>query len=45
MDARTENALQRFVRKTRALFASEADLERRWTALGPEFSELLETPR
>ncbi len=44
MDARTENALQRFVRKTRALFASEADPERRWTALSPVFAELLADP-
>lgn len=37
----TENALERFVRKTRTLFAEEADPEKRWTSLRPVLSELL----
>ncbi len=36
-----ENALDRFVRKTRGLFASEPDLEKRWAALAPVLAELL----
>ncbi len=39
--AETENALSRFVRKTRALFAKEPDLDKRWTALRPILAELL----
>ena len=44
METRTENALERFVRKTRALFAKEADLEKRWNALRPVLAELLADP-
>lgn len=40
----TENALQRFVRKTRDLFARQSDLDRRWSALSPILSELLADP-
>ena len=39
-----ENALERFVRKTRELFAREQDLEKRWTALTPILGELLADP-
>jgi hypothetical protein len=35
------NALDRFVRKTRALFSEEMDPERRWTLLNPVLAELL----
>jgi predicted metal-dependent enzyme (double-stranded beta helix superfamily) len=40
----TENALSRFVRKTRALFAKEPDLDKRWNALRPILAELLADP-
>ena len=40
----TENALERFVRKTRELFAGEADPEKRWTSLSPVLAELLAAP-
>jgi predicted metal-dependent enzyme (double-stranded beta helix superfamily) len=40
----SENALDRFVRKTRELFADEADLEKRWTSLNPILAELLADP-
>ena len=40
----TENALGRFVAKTRELFASEPDLDKRWEALTPILSELLADP-
>lgn len=40
----TENAFERFVRRTRDLFAEEADLDRRWTALRPILAELLADP-
>ena len=40
----TENALERFVRKTRELFAMEADPAKRWTSLGPVLAELLADP-
>jgi predicted metal-dependent enzyme (double-stranded beta helix superfamily) len=36
-----ENALDRFVSKTRKLFAEEPDLERRWAALYPLLAEML----
>jgi predicted metal-dependent enzyme (double-stranded beta helix superfamily) len=42
--AQTENALLRFVRKTRDLFAQERDLDRRWNALRPILAELLADP-
>jgi hypothetical protein len=37
----TETALDRFITKTRDLFAAETDPERRWAALAPVLSELL----
>lgn len=40
----TENALERFVRKTRALFAAESDLDKRWNNLRPILAELLAEP-
>jgi len=40
----SENALERFVRRTRELFAAEHDPERRWTALSPVLAELLADP-
>ena len=39
-----ENPMERFIRKTRALFAKERDLEKRWTALRPALAELLADP-
>ena len=38
------NAMERFVRKTRALFAQGPDLDARWTALRPILAELLADP-
>ena len=43
-DTNRENALERFVRKTRELFAREQDLEKRWSALKPVLAELLADP-
>ena len=39
-----ENAMERFVRKTRALFAHEPDLDKRWNSLRPILAELLADP-
>jgi predicted metal-dependent enzyme (double-stranded beta helix superfamily) len=39
-----ENAMERFIRKTRALFAKEQDLEKRWNSLRPILAELLADP-
>jgi predicted metal-dependent enzyme (double-stranded beta helix superfamily) len=39
-----ENAMERFIRKTRALFAQEPDLDKRWNALRPILAELLADP-
>ncbi len=39
-----ENALDRFVARTRALFARESDPEKRWTSLDPILIELLADP-
>src|SRR5262245_53517979 len=39
-----ENAKDRFIRKTRELFAKEADLDKRWIALRPILAELLADP-
>lgn len=39
-----ETVLDRFVSKTRALFARETDPEKRWTALSPILAELLAEP-
>ena len=44
VEIRTENALDRFVSATRELFAREADLEKRWTALSPILATLLADP-
>ena len=43
-ETQTENALARFVRKTRDLFAKEPDLDKRWNALRPILAELLADP-
>lgn len=40
----TENALDKFVSKTRELFARESDPEKRWTSLDPILIELLSDP-
>jgi predicted metal-dependent enzyme (double-stranded beta helix superfamily) len=39
-----ENAKDRFIRKTRELFARETDMDRRWNALRPILAELLADP-
>jgi predicted metal-dependent enzyme (double-stranded beta helix superfamily) len=39
-----ENAKDRFIRKTRELFARETDLDKRWNALRPILAELLADP-
>jgi predicted metal-dependent enzyme (double-stranded beta helix superfamily) len=44
VEVTTENALDRFVRKTRELFAQEPDLDKRWAALTPVLAELLADP-
>lgn len=44
VDTKPENALDRFVRRTRDLFSEEPDLEERWTALRPILAELLADP-
>src|SRR5438270_13792482 len=36
--------MERFVRKTRALYAKESDLDERWNALRPVLAELLADP-
>jgi predicted metal-dependent enzyme (double-stranded beta helix superfamily) len=41
---KTQNAMDRFVQKTRDLFAEEADLEKRWHELTPILAELLADP-
>jgi predicted metal-dependent enzyme (double-stranded beta helix superfamily) len=40
----SENALERFVRRTRDLFAKEEDPEKRWSKLSPVLAELLADP-
>ena len=44
MGTKKQNALERFVEKTRALFAEESDPEKRWTQLRPALAELLADP-
>lgn len=44
VETRTQNALDRFVMKTRELFAAEPDPEERWTQLAPVLAELLADP-
>jgi len=39
-----ENALERFIRKTRELFSREQGLDKRWNALRPILAELLADP-
>ena len=41
---RSENARDRFIRKTRELFAKENDVDKRWTSLRPILAELLADP-
>lgn len=41
VETKTQDALERFIGKTRDLFAREPDLEKRWTALSPILAELL----
>ena len=42
--AKTQNALERFIGKTRELFAREPALDKRWKALTPILAELLADP-
>lgn len=44
METNRPNPLERFVSKTRELFAREPELERRWAALSPILAELLADP-
>ncbi len=44
VETRTHNALDRFISKTRDLFAEESDPEKRWTELTPVLAELLADP-
>lgn len=44
METKNQNPLERFINKTRELFARESDLEKRWTALSPILAELLADP-
>jgi predicted metal-dependent enzyme (double-stranded beta helix superfamily) len=44
VETRTQNALDRFVSKTRELFAREPDPDKRWEALRPILAELLADP-
>jgi predicted metal-dependent enzyme (double-stranded beta helix superfamily) len=44
MESKKQNALERFIGKTRELFAGEPDSEKRWTALSPILAELLTDP-
>ena len=41
----SENPMERFVRKTRVLFAQEPDLDKRWNSLRPILAELLAEDR
>lgn len=43
-EAPKENAMERFIRKTRALFAAEPDIDKRWNALRSILAELLADP-
>lgn len=43
-ETQRENAKDRFIRKTRELFAKEAELDKRWNALRPILAELLADP-
>jgi len=44
IETRTGSALERFIQKTRDLFAEETDLEKRWAELTPILAELLADP-
>ena len=44
MEDKNQNALDRFVGKTRELFAREQDPEKRWSSLSPILAELLADP-
>jgi predicted metal-dependent enzyme (double-stranded beta helix superfamily) len=44
VETETQNAMNRFIAKTRDLFAEESDLEKRWTQLTPILAELLADP-
>src|SRR5215207_5717456 len=44
VETRTQNAMERFIAKTRDLFAEEPDLEKRWELLRPILAELLADP-
>jgi hypothetical protein len=44
LQTQSENAMERFVRKTRVLFAQEPDLDKRWNSLRPILAELLADP-
>ncbi len=45
VETTTNNALDRFIAKTRDLFAEETNLDRRWELLRPVLQELLDDPR
>src|SRR5205823_5339129 len=44
VETRTQSALNRFIAKTRDLFAEEPDLDKRWELLRPVLAELLADP-
>ena len=44
VETKTQNALDRFIQKTRDLFAEEPDLDKRWQELTPILAELLADP-
>ena len=44
MEDHKPNALERFIEKTRTLFAAESDMDKRWTALTPILAEMLADP-
>ncbi len=44
IETKTQNALERFIAKTRDLFAEEPDPEKRWELLRPALAELLADP-
>jgi predicted metal-dependent enzyme (double-stranded beta helix superfamily) len=44
VEIKTENALDRFVGKTRDLFARERNIDKRWESLKPILAELLSDP-
>ncbi len=44
MENKNHNALERFISKTRAFFAQEPVLDKRWKGLAPILAELLATP-